>query len=103
MYNKIESKIGVIDIMESFFASIGLSLSTSVFVFIIGIMYYLKNKNSKTKVLNKTFVGLTVLTMWIGVTELLVTLSISRTTETTLINNIACRQMVFLGFLWNLF
>lgn len=89
--------------MESFFASIGLSLSTSVFVFIVGIMYYLKNKNSKTKVLNKTFIGLTVLTMWIGVTELLVTLSISRTTETTLINDLSCRQMVFLGFLWNLF
>lgn len=88
--------------MESFFASIGLSLSTSVFVFIVGIMYYLKNKNSKTKVLNKTFIGLTVLTMWIGVTELLVTISISRTTETTLINDLSCRQMVFLGFLWNL-
>lgn len=87
--------------MNSFFASIGLSLSTSVFVFVVGIMYYLKNKNSKTKVTNKSFVGLILLTMWIGLTELLVTVSLSRTTEPTLINNFSCRQMILMEVVWN--
>ena len=87
--------------MNSFFASIGLSLSTSVFVFVVGIMYYLKNKNSKTKVTNKSFVGLILLTMWIGLTELLVTVSLSRTTEPTLINNFSCRQMILMEEVWN--
>ena len=88
--------------MKSIFASIGLSLSTSVFVFIVGIMYYIKNKNSKTKITNKTFIIMLLLTTIIGVTELVTTVSLSRTSEPTLINNIMCRGMVFMGFVWNL-
>ena len=88
--------------MKSIFASIGLSLSTSVFVFIVAIMYHLKNKNSKTKVTNKTFVLLLFLTMIIGVTELGATVSLSRTTEPTMLNNFMCREMIYMGFVWNI-
>lgn len=88
--------------VNSFFSSVGISLSTSVFVFTVALMYYLKNKNSKTSVLNKTYVLLIAITMWLGLTELLVTLSLSRTTEPTMINNFACREAVFFSIIWNM-
>ena len=88
--------------VSSFFSSIGISLGTSVFVFTVAVMYFLKNKNNKTRVSNKAFVFLIGITMWLGLTELLVTLSLSRTTEPTFINNFACRQLTFGMYLWNL-
>lgn len=88
--------------VSSFFSSLGLSIGTSVFVFTVAVMYILKNKNSKTKVSNKTFVFLILITMWLGLTEVLVTLSLSRTTDPTFINNFACRQYTSLGWLWNM-
>ena len=60
------------------------------------------NVNGIRAILNKTFVGLTVLTMWIGVTELLVTISISRTTETTLINDLSLNILSNSSFLHTL-
>ena len=88
--------------VSSFFSSIGLSLGTSVFVFTVAVMYFLKNKNNKTKITNKAFVFMIGITMWLGLTEVLVTLSLSRTTEPTFINNFACRQFAFLGYSWDL-
>jgi signal transduction histidine kinase/CheY-like chemotaxis protein len=88
--------------VSSFFSSVGLSVGCSVFVFTVAVMYFLKNKNNKTKITNKAFVFLIGITMWLGLTELLVTLSLSRTTEPTFINNFACRQFTGLGWLWNL-
>lgn len=88
--------------VSSFFSSVGLSIGISVFVFTVAAMYYLKNKNNKTKVSNKAFVFLIGITMWLGLTEILVTLSLSRTTEPTFINNYACRQFTALGWLWNI-
>ena len=88
--------------VSSFFSSVGLSVGTSVFVFTVAVMYYLKNKNNKTKITNKAFVFLIAITMWLGLTEILVTMSLSRSIESTFINNFACRQFTALGWLWNL-
>lgn len=88
--------------MESIFSSIGLSLSTSVFILIVGIVYYIKNKSSEAKVSNKTFVLLLILTMLLGGVELAVTILLSKSTEPTSLNDLMCRIMIFMGFLWNL-
>ncbi len=88
--------------VNSFFSSLGLSIGTSVFVFTVAVMYFLKNKNNKTKVSNKAFLFLIGITMWLGLTEVLVTLSLSRTTDPTFINNFACREFALLGYLWDL-
>ena len=88
--------------MESIFSSIGLSLSTSVFILIVGIVYYIKNKSSEAKVSNKTFVLLLILTMLLGGVELAVTVLLSKSTEPTSLNDLMCRIMIFMGFLWNL-
>ena len=87
--------------VNSFFSSFGLSFSTSVFIMVIGIVYYLKNKKTNQNIINKAFVYLIILTIILGATELIVTISLSRTLTPTITNSIICITSTFLGFLWN--
>lgn len=87
--------------INTLFSSIALSLGMGMFLIIIGIVYYIKDKKNNVKGKNKMFITLFITTIILSIVEVLLIMSLSRTHEPTAINNFACREFTYLCFLWN--